>query len=163
MKHTKKGGSGGEAALEHALIGQKGLECRSGIMIPGFLAAGEGARIAPKERKLIGNLLGQISLGVGVCHIFPEKMLLVMEPNAGRRVMFPTGREKRRPLNDGRDTGGMANKRRTSKLNQQIDENLRRVYSDTVEEPLPERFTRLLDQLRQKERDSFDEASEDNS
>lgn len=57
----------------------------------------------------------------------------------------------------------MANKRRTSKLNQQIDENLRRVYSDTVEEPLPERFTRLLDQLRQKERDSFDEASEDNS
>ncbi|MEQ9259459.1 MAG: NepR family anti-sigma factor [Roseovarius sp.] len=33
-------------------------------------------------------------------------------------------------------------------MQQQIDDNLRRVYSDTVDEPLPDRFTQLLDQLR---------------
>lgn len=36
-------------------------------------------------------------------------------------------------------------------MQQQIDDNLRRVYSDTVEEPLPDRFTQLLEQLRARE------------
>ncbi|WP_268955028.1 NepR family anti-sigma factor [Roseovarius salincola] len=45
----------------------------------------------------------------------------------------------------------MAENSRTSKLNQQIDDNLRRVYSDASSEPVPERFTRLLEQLRQQE------------
>jgi len=57
----------------------------------------------------------------------------------------------------------MANKRRISKLNQQIDDNLKRVYADTVQEPLPERFTQLLDQLREKERGNSDEESGDTS
>lgn len=48
-------------------------------------------------------------------------------------------------------------------MEQQIDENLRRVYSDTANEPLPDRFTKLLDQLRQKERDTSDTTSEDDS
>lgn len=56
--------------------------------------------------------------------------------------------EKKRLNNDGRKTGTMANTRRTPRLQQQIDDNLRRVYSDTVDEPLPDRFTQLLDQLR---------------
>jgi hemerythrin-like domain-containing protein len=42
----------------------------------------------------------------------------------------------------------MANKRRTTELNQQIDDNLRRVYADAAKEPVPERFTKLLEQLR---------------
>ncbi|WP_380993493.1 NepR family anti-sigma factor [Sedimentitalea sp. HM32M-2] len=45
----------------------------------------------------------------------------------------------------------MTKKRRTSKVNQQIDENLRRVYSDAASEPIPDRFAQLLEQLRQKE------------
>jgi len=53
----------------------------------------------------------------------------------------------------------MANNRRTTRLEQQIDENLRRVYSDTANEPLPDRFTRLLDQLREKEQDKSDTSS----
>lgn len=57
----------------------------------------------------------------------------------------------------------MANKRRTSSLDQQIDENLRRVYSDTANEPLPDRFTQLLDQLRKQERDKSGSTSEDDS
>lgn len=57
----------------------------------------------------------------------------------------------------------MANKPRTSRLEQQIDDNLRRVYSDTVNEPLPERFTQLLDQLRQQEQDKSDKTSEDDA
>lgn len=36
-------------------------------------------------------------------------------------------------------------------MDQQIDENLRRVYSEAAEEPVPDRFTQLLDQLRQQE------------
>ena len=48
-------------------------------------------------------------------------------------------------------------------MEQQIDDNLRRVYSDTVNEPLPERFTQLLDQLRQQEQDKSDKTSEDDA
>lgn len=48
-------------------------------------------------------------------------------------------------------------------MEQQIDENLRRVYSDTANEPLPDRFTQLLEQLRDKEREKSGESSEDDS
>ncbi len=34
-----------------------------------------------------------------------------------------------------------------------IDENLRRVYQRVVEEEVPDRFTHLLEQLRQQEQD----------
>ncbi|ARE40208.1 hypothetical protein RGUI_2067 [Rhodovulum sp. P5] len=33
-------------------------------------------------------------------------------------------------------------------MQEQIDENLRRAYAQTVEEEVPERFLKLLDQLR---------------
>ena len=45
----------------------------------------------------------------------------------------------------------MANNSKTTKLDRQIDENLRRVYSDLSEEPLPDRFPQLLEKLRQQE------------
>lgn len=35
-------------------------------------------------------------------------------------------------------------------LRQQIDENLRRVYEQTLNEDVPDRFRELLDQLRRK-------------
>ncbi|MGP3696697.1 NepR family anti-sigma factor [Rhodobacter sp. NSM] len=36
-------------------------------------------------------------------------------------------------------------------LQQQIDENLRRVYEEALVQEIPDRFAQLLDQLRQKE------------
>lgn len=42
----------------------------------------------------------------------------------------------------------MADKRRTNELDQQINENLRRVYADAAQEPVPDRFAILLEQLR---------------
>jgi len=36
-----------------------------------------------------------------------------------------------------------------SKVRRQIDENLRRIYDDTLNEPIPDRLTQLLEQLRQ--------------
>lgn len=42
----------------------------------------------------------------------------------------------------------MADKRRTTELDQQINENLRRVYADAAQEPVPDRFAKLLEQLR---------------
>ncbi len=45
----------------------------------------------------------------------------------------------------------MTKKRRNTKVDQQIDENLRRVYSEAAQEPVPDRFTQLLEQLRQQE------------
>lgn len=36
-------------------------------------------------------------------------------------------------------------------LRQQIDENLRRVYQEKLEEAIPDRFADLLRQLRQQE------------
>lgn len=38
-----------------------------------------------------------------------------------------------------------------NRLDEQIDENLRRVYQTAASEPVPDRFTQLLEQLRQAE------------
>lgn len=57
----------------------------------------------------------------------------------------------------------MEKDRRTSKLNQQIDDNLRRVYADATTEPVPERFTKLLEQLRNQTREQPDSPPEDDS
>jgi hypothetical protein len=54
----------------------------------------------------------------------------------------------------------MTRKTRTSKLNQQIDDNLRRVYSQAAEEPVPERFTELLQKLRKQEQEQENKSPE---
>lgn len=38
-----------------------------------------------------------------------------------------------------------------SKLQAQIDENLKRVYQEVLQEEIPDRFKDLLEQLRRKE------------
>jgi Anti-sigma factor NepR len=38
-----------------------------------------------------------------------------------------------------------------SALHQQIDENLKRVYQETLEEEVPDRFRLLLEELRRKQ------------
>lgn len=38
-----------------------------------------------------------------------------------------------------------------SRLKEQIDENLKRVYRDALEEAVPDRFNLLLQQLKDKE------------
>lgn len=55
------------------------------------------------------------------------------------------------PRGDDNLKGMMANNSKTTKLDRQIDENLRRVYSDLSEEPLPDRFSQLLEKLRKQE------------
>ncbi|MEO1138173.1 MAG: NepR family anti-sigma factor [Pseudomonadota bacterium] len=42
----------------------------------------------------------------------------------------------------------MTQKTRTSSVEQAIDENLKRAYNDVASEPLPSRFTDLLNQLK---------------
>jgi predicted metal-dependent hydrolase len=37
-----------------------------------------------------------------------------------------------------------------SKIQHQIDENLKRIYEETLKEQLPDRLTELLEQLRRK-------------
>lgn len=39
-----------------------------------------------------------------------------------------------------------------TRLKEQIDENLKRVYQDIVKEDVPDRFKQLLQQLKDKER-----------
>ncbi|WP_193139221.1 MULTISPECIES: NepR family anti-sigma factor [unclassified Meridianimarinicoccus] len=57
----------------------------------------------------------------------------------------------------------MAKIRKADSLDKQIDDNLRRVYSDAVNEPLPDRFAQLLQQLRDAEagRDTAEKNGED--
>lgn len=45
----------------------------------------------------------------------------------------------------------MAQSKDTSGLKAQIDENLKRVYQEIVEEEVPDRFKDLLEQLRKKD------------
>lgn len=42
----------------------------------------------------------------------------------------------------------MTRKKRTSSVDHTIDENLKRAFDDVASEPLPSRFTDLLDQLK---------------
>jgi hemerythrin-like domain-containing protein len=37
-----------------------------------------------------------------------------------------------------------------SKIRDQIDENLKRIYDETLQEEIPDRLTKLLEELRQK-------------
>ncbi|TCP43061.1 hypothetical protein EV662_102254 [Rhodovulum marinum] len=46
----------------------------------------------------------------------------------------------------------MPDKDRKGRMEEQIDENLRRVYAQATEEEVPERFLTLLDQLRKQPR-----------
>ena len=45
----------------------------------------------------------------------------------------------------------MAEDAKKSSMREQINENLRRVYEDALNEEVPDRFEALLAQLRQKE------------
>ena len=45
----------------------------------------------------------------------------------------------------------MAQKNDAQKLRAQIDENLKRVYEEALENEVPDRFKLLLEELRQKE------------
>ncbi|MCB2116986.1 MAG: transcriptional regulator [Rhodobacteraceae bacterium] len=45
----------------------------------------------------------------------------------------------------------MRNGDNKSKLQERIDENLKRVYQEALDERLPDRFQDLLQQLREKE------------
>ncbi len=45
----------------------------------------------------------------------------------------------------------MADAKPTPRLQQQIDQNLRRVYEEALKEEVPDRFKVLMERLRQKE------------
>jgi Anti-sigma factor NepR len=45
----------------------------------------------------------------------------------------------------------MAKEPKTSRLKDQIDENLKRVYNDMLQEEVPDRFKELLAKLKKKE------------
>nr|WP_241427726.1 NepR family anti-sigma factor [Fertoeibacter niger] len=47
--------------------------------------------------------------------------------------------------------GQMAQERDKAGLQQQIDENLKRVYDEALEQQVPDRFAQLLAQLREKD------------
>jgi hypothetical protein len=44
----------------------------------------------------------------------------------------------------------MAESNPKSKVRRHIDENLRRIYDETLNEQIPDKLTQLLEQLRQK-------------
>ena len=48
--------------------------------------------------------------------------------------------------------GSMASGSSKDKIQQQIEENLKRVYDDALNEPVPSRFQDLLDQLRSQDK-----------
>ena len=50
----------------------------------------------------------------------------------------------------------MAEKTPKSNVRRHIDENLRRIYDETLNEQIPDKLTQLLEQLRQKAASSDD-------
>lgn len=50
---------------------------------------------------------------------------------------------------------------KASRLQEEIDRNLRRSYDEVLKEDVPERFTRLLNELRSREAASGDEGKGD--
>lgn len=47
--------------------------------------------------------------------------------------------------------GAMAVEREKSKLQTEIDQNLKRVYDEALKEEVPDRFKKLLEQLKSRE------------
>jgi hemerythrin-like domain-containing protein len=54
---------------------------------------------------------------------------------------------------------GMPDINPKSKVRDQIDENLKRIYDETLKEEIPDRLTQLLEQLRKKSTDDSGKAS----
>ena len=48
----------------------------------------------------------------------------------------------------------MPHKKPSSSMQQQIDENLKRVFQEKVDEELPDRFKQLLARLKQQDNDN---------
>ncbi|WP_319003751.1 NepR family anti-sigma factor [Alloyangia pacifica] len=73
------------------------------------------------------------------------------EPNAATRHWFPDTAKINAEITlcKGKDhTAAMVHSRRNSKESEVIDENLKRVYQDMLEEQVPDRFLDLIAQLR---------------
>ena len=51
----------------------------------------------------------------------------------------------------------MVQNQKKSSIRRQIDENLRRVYEETLEEGVPDRFAELLNQLAEQDRTRNDQ------
>lgn len=51
----------------------------------------------------------------------------------------------------------MKQDRKASSLEQEIDANLKRVYQDVADQEIPDRFTQLLDKLREADKSSAEE------
>lgn len=60
--------------------------------------------------------------------------------------------DNRLPMTD-KKRPPMPEDQRDAEINRRIDENLRKVFQEQVEEDLPDRFKLLLDQLRQQDGD----------
>lgn len=54
----------------------------------------------------------------------------------------------------------MSRDARTSRLQQQIDANLKKAYEEVLREDIPDRFTELLSKLRESEAASEDRKAE---
>jgi hemerythrin-like domain-containing protein len=54
---------------------------------------------------------------------------------------------------------GMPDSNPKSNVRNQIDENLKRIYDETLKEEIPDRLTQLLEQLRKKSTDDSGKAS----
>lgn len=59
--------------------------------------------------------------------------------------------------------GSMTQKNSKDNLDRQIDENLRRVYSDAAGDPIPDRFAKLLAQLRESDEQNASKAGKGKS
>jgi hypothetical protein len=54
------------------------------------------------------------------------------------------------------DRGQMSGQKQSKQREEVIDESLRRVYQESVDEGIPDRFKSLLEQLKQQDADSGD-------
>jgi hypothetical protein len=53
----------------------------------------------------------------------------------------------------------MTQTKNTNRLQDEIDDNLRRAYNDVLKEDVPDRFTDLLNQLRARDSDAVSSGS----
>jgi predicted deacylase len=53
----------------------------------------------------------------------------------------------------------MTQTKNTNRLQDEIDDNLRRAYNDVLKEDVPDRFTDLLNQLRARDADAVSSGS----
>ena len=145
----------------HRCIFKQGFQRRSREPITAFLASSQCARIAAQKGQQLADGRCDVDF-LGLRHLFPLwcRMInnIVFLGTKRQRARLVPRKESNRMVGQQDMMRNMAENDPKANLREQINENLKRVYEDVVNQEVPDRFKELLDKLRAIEKAAHEKA-----